>query len=144
MIILLTLVFISIVLLLIIFKNINGGDIITITKIENKSPEIITYTIPYLLAFININFDSLPDIISMGIFLIILMILTISSKSIFINPILALVGYGLYDIDYIYNSKCMSKVVLCRNELIINDRYYIKSLTPFLSLIGAYNETEDN
>jgi hypothetical protein len=120
-----------------------GGDIIIITNIENKSPDIINYTIPYLLAFINTDLNSLPDIISVGIFLVILMILTITSKSIFINPILAMASYGLYDIHYTYNDNSMTKTVLYKGELLVNNRYYIKTLTPFLSLIGDYDETKD-
>jgi hypothetical protein len=120
-----------------------GGDIIMISSIENRSPDIINYTIPYLLAFINTDLNSLPDIISVGIFLVILMVLTITSKSIFINPVLAMAGYGLYDIHYTYNNNDMSKTVLYKGELSVNDRYYIKTLTPFLSLLGGYDETED-
>jgi hypothetical protein len=78
-----------------------------------------------------------------GIFLTILMVLTITSKSIFINPVLAMAGYGLYDIHYTYNGNNMSKTVLCKLELSVNNRYCIKSLTPFLGLIGGYDETED-
>ncbi|MDR1326344.1 MAG: hypothetical protein LBK00_09955 [Treponema sp.] len=114
-----------------------------ISSIENRSPDIINYTIPYLLAFINTDLNSLPDIISVGIFLVILMVLTITSKSIFINPVLAMAGYGLYDIHYTYNNNDMSKTVLYKGELSVNDRYYIKTLTPFLSLLGGYDETED-
>jgi hypothetical protein len=143
MVILFGIVFLSIVLLFIIFALIKGGDIITITSVDNRSPDIINYTIPYLLAFINIDLNSLPDIISVGIFLFILMVLTITSKSIYINPILAMAGYGLYDIHYTYNDNDMSKTVLCKNELLVNSRYRIKSLTPFLGLIGGYDETED-
>jgi hypothetical protein len=143
MIILLSIVAISIVLLFVVFKTMTDGDIIIITSIENRSPDIINYTIPYLLAFINTDLNSLSDIISVGIFLVILMILTITSKSIFINPILAMAGYGLYDIHYSYNDNDMSKTVLCKDELLVTNRYYIKTLTPFLSLIGGYDETED-
>jgi hypothetical protein len=138
-------VFISIMLLFFIFKSIKkdieNGDIITLKKIENRSQDIITYTIPYLLAFISTSFISLSDIISTGLFFFILMILTIKSNSIFINPILAMAGYGLYDIHYSYNNNDMYKTVLSRNELIINNRYYMKSLTQFLSIVGDYDET---
>jgi hypothetical protein len=136
-------IFISIVLLFVIFRLLKGGDIITITSVDNRSPDIINYTIPYLLAFINTDLSSLPDTISVGIFLLVLMVLTITSKSIFINPVLAMAGYGLYDIHYTYNGNDMSKTVLCKIELSVNNRYYIKSLTPFLGLIGGYDETED-
>jgi hypothetical protein len=141
--ILIGIVFLSIVLLFIIFSLIKGGDIITITSVDNRSPDIINYTIPYLLAFINTDLSSLPDLISVCIFLFILMMLTITSKSIFINPVLAMAGYGLYDIHYMYNDNDMSKTVLSKSELLVTNRYCIKSLTPFLGLIGGYNETEN-
>jgi hypothetical protein len=143
MLILLFFVVISIILLFVIFGIMKGGDIIMISSIENRSPDIINYTIPYLLAFINTDLNSLPDIISVCIFLVVLMVLTITSKSVFINPVLAMAGYGLYDIHYIYNNNDMTKTVLCKGELLVNNRYYIKTLTPFLSLIGDYDETED-
>jgi hypothetical protein len=143
MLILLSCVVIGIISLSVIFRIMKGGDIIVISSIENKSPDIINYTIPYLLAFINTDLNSLPDIISVGIFLVILMVLTITSKSIFINPVLAMAGYGLYDIHYTYNDNDMTKTVLYKGELLVDNRYYIKTLTPFLGLIGGYDETED-
>lgn len=137
----LIIVAISVALLLLVFALIKKGDtVVLITKVSNRSTDIINYTIPYMLSFIGINLESPSDIISTGIFLIILLLLTITSKSVFINPILALVGYGLYDIEYMYNNVPHYTIVICRYELQAGESYYIRNLTQFLDLITGRQE----
>lgn len=135
-------VLLSIVLTLLIIKMFEKGDmVINIIKVGNRSSDIINYTIPYMLSLIGIKLDSPSDVISISIFLIVLMILTITSKSVFINPILSVVGYGLYDIDYEYSGKIYSIAAFCKKQICINEDYYLKSLTQFIGIIKEeYNE----
>ncbi len=64
-----------------------------------------------------------------------MLVLTITSRSLFLNPILAFAGYGLYDIDYEFNGNTKSIAVLSKFELKTGQKFYIKSLTRFLYLI---------
>jgi hypothetical protein len=64
-----------------------------------------------------------------------MLVLTITSRSLFLNPILAFAGYGLYDIDYEFNGSVKSTSVLSRYELRKGEIYFIKGLTRFLYLV---------
>jgi hypothetical protein len=140
----LSIVLFSIIMLFVIINTYKKGDVITINKVENRSTDIINYTIPYLLSFISMDLNSPADLISIGIFLTILMVLTITSKSVFINPILAIVGYGLYDISYSYGKNIYSKIVLSKKELNLDKKYYCHRLNQFMGLITeAIDEEKD-
>ncbi|GHT67762.1 hypothetical protein FACS1894110_13850 [Spirochaetia bacterium] len=140
----LSVVLFSIIMLFIIIGAYKKGDVITIKKVENRSTDIINYTIPYLLSFISMDLSSPADLISIGIFLTILMALTITSKSTFINPILAIVGYGLYDVSYSYGDNIYSKIVLSKKELNLGKKYHYNRLNQFMGLITEVIDEEQD
>lgn len=143
--ILLGVTILSIVLLFVTVANIKRGNmVVTVKSVKNRSIDLINYTIPYMLSFFGIDLSKLEDVISITIFLLILLLLTIKSKSVFINPILALAGYGLYDLDYDYEQKSFSTIVISRHELHTGERYYIRSLTRFLYFVTQKEKEENN
>ena len=126
----------SIVLLFVTVSNIKRGNMpVTIKSVQNRSVDLINYSIPYILSFFGFDLSKWEDIISLGIFLHILLLLTINTKSVFLNPILALVGYGLYDIKYQFDGKENNTIVISKYELHEGDRFYIRSLTRFLYFV---------
>lgn len=130
------LTFASIVLLFITIKGMNRGSmVVEVLSIKHRSNDLINYTIPYMIAFWGIDLGKYGDVISICIFLSILLILTINTKSIFINPILAVVGYGFYDMEYKYDGKIKTVAVISKFELHLGERYYVRKLTKFLYFI---------
>lgn len=105
---------------------------VKVVSSKNKSVDIIGYTVPYMVAFFGIDMSKYEDTISLGIFLIVLLLLTIASKAIFLNPILVISGYGLYDLEYEYNGKTYCNIVISRYELHKGDFFNIRNLTRFL------------
>jgi hypothetical protein len=65
----------------------------------------------------------------------IMLVLTITSRSLFLNPILAFAGYGLFDIEYEFNGQLKTISVLSKIEPKVGQQVYLKSLTRFLYLI---------
>jgi len=127
---------VAIIALFIILRRIeNGGMSIKVTSVKNRSVDLFNYSILYVICFFAIDLSRPGDLISMGIFLVLMLWLTISTKSIFLNPILSMGGYGLYDLDYEFDGKSFSTVVLSRFELKENNNYYIRSISRFLYLI---------
>src|SRR5579871_4842881 len=91
----------SIVLLFYSITSIKPGtQSVTVTAVKNRSIDIIGYTLPYMLAFLGIDLSKPEDAICTSLFLLILLIITITSQSVFINPVLTMAGYGLYDLEY--------------------------------------------
>ena len=123
----------SIFILYTIIDEIKVGSMaVKIKAVNNRSLDVINYTIPYLFCAFDIDLNQIADIITIVIFLIILFILTLSSKSIFINPILALQGYAFYDVKYEFDSVEFDSVFISKEDLKKDEVYYVRSLSRFL------------
>lgn len=126
----------SVALLFITVAKMERGNMpVKVKSVKNRSTDLINYTIPYILSFFGFDLSKWGDVISLAIFLLIMMMLTIKSKSVFLNPILALRGYGLYDLDYTFNKLDYSVIVLCKDELRPGDTCFVRSLTRFLYIV---------
>ena len=73
-----------------------------------------------------------------------MLFLTIKSKSVFLNPILLLAGYNLYDLDYEFDGKEDYRIVLSKHEPKKGERFYIRSLTRFLYITIEKVSDNDN
>jgi len=126
----------SIVLLFLTVTKMERGNMpVRVKSVTNRSSDLVNYTIPYILSFFGFDLSKWADVISLGIFLLIMLMLTIKSKSVFLNPILAMRGYGLYDLDYTFNDHDYSVIVLCKGDLSPNDICFVRSLTRFLYFV---------
>jgi hypothetical protein len=131
--IVLGLTLLSIFLLCITIKGMNRGNmLVEVVSVKHRSNDLINYTIPYMVAFFGVDLSKQGDIISICIFLSIMLLLTITTKSIFINPILAIVGYEFYDIEYKYDNRTKTVSIISKHELHPTDKCYVRSLTRFL------------
>jgi len=131
----------SVMLLFITVSKMDRGNMpVKVKSVKNRSADLINYTIPYILSFFGFDLSKWGDVISLAIFLIIMMLLTIKSKSVFMNPILALKGYGLYDLDYTFNNREYSVIVLSKDEIRPGNTCFVRSLTKFLYFV---TETKD-
>ncbi|HEY4196252.1 MAG TPA: hypothetical protein VGM63_12000 [Mucilaginibacter sp.] len=135
--VLLGLIVMSIFLLIFTVTNIKRGNmLVEVVSAKNRSVDIIGYTIPYMVAFIGIDLSKPDDLISLSIFLMVLLLLIISSKAIFLNPILVIAGYGLYDFEYKYNGNTYSITVISRYETRKGEFYYIRNLTRSIYFVS--------
>lgn len=134
--ILLGLSVLSVILLFVTISSIKRGNMpVTVKVVKNRSVDLINYTIPYIVSFFGFDLAKVEDIISLSIFLLLLLLLTIKSKSVFMNPILLLAGYNLYDLEYEFDGKPYSKIVISKHEMKSGERFYIRSLTRFLYFV---------
>jgi len=128
---------ISLLMLWYVLKNITSNPFeITITKAKSRSSEVVNYTIPYMISFVAFDLSKWQDLLSLIIFLGILCLLSIRSQSIFINPILAALGYGLYDCSYTENNKDKECVMLSPKDLTKNDSVKYKKLNNYMGIIN--------
>jgi len=125
----------SVLLLFIVLKNIKSGFHIKIERVSNCSNELINYTIPYIVSFLGLDLGKWQDIFAFAIFMILLCLLTIKTQSLFINPILAILGYGLYDTQFTENNISKNSIFLSNQELKVGESYTIQKLTKFMCII---------
>ncbi len=126
----------SIGLLFITVSSIKKGNMpVVIKSIKSRSVDLINYTIPYIVSFFGFDLSKIEDVISLSIFLLLMLIMTIKSKSVFMNPMLLLAGYNLYDIEYDFDGKTNSTIVISKYDVKNGEVYYIRSLTRFLYFV---------
>jgi hypothetical protein len=134
--IMLGIAFLSVVLLFLTVSYMRRGNMpVKIINVKNRSVDLINYTIPYIVSFFGFDLSKIEDVVSLSIFLLLMLLLTIKSKSVFMNPILLLAGYNLYDLEYEFDGKTCSTIVISKQEMYTGDRFYIRSLTRFLYIV---------
>lgn len=126
----------SIGLLFYTVNSIKRGNMpVKVKSVKSRSVDLINYTIPYIVSFFGFDLSKTEDVISLTIFLLLMLLMTIKSKSVFMNPILLLAGYNLYDLEYEFDSKTNTTIVISKYDIRNGDVYYIRSLTRFLYFV---------
>ncbi len=108
---------------------------IRIVNCKNKSIDLINYTVPYIVSFFGYDLSEFGNILSLLIFLIIMFNLTVKSKTIFMNPILILMGYSLYDVVYQKNGVDFQISLLSKEDFIKDDTINISALSSNLFIV---------
>ncbi|MEO4028732.1 hypothetical protein ABH313_11900 [Chromobacterium vaccinii] len=89
-------------------------------KILDSKPipsELISYSFPYIVSFMGVDYGSLGKIAGLVAFLSWLFLITYKAGQIIMNPILLVFGWNLYELRVIVGkhertSKCLSKKIL--------------------------------
>jgi hypothetical protein len=127
----------SIFLLNYVLKNISRNPFkISIEKAKSRSSEVVNYTIPYMISFVAFDLSKWQDLVSLIIFLSILCLVSIRSQSIFINPILAALGYGLYDCEYTEDGNRKECVMLSKCDLASGSKKQYIKINNYMGMIA--------
>nr|VFK24115.1 MAG: hypothetical protein BECKMB1821G_GA0114241_100728 [Candidatus Kentron sp. MB] len=73
---------------------------ITIKSVDNRLGDLINYSIPYMISFFAMDLGELNFLLSLSVFMFMMYYLSLKTHNIFINPVLAMMGYNLYDVYY--------------------------------------------
>jgi len=73
---------------------------VEVLKVTNRSGELINYSIPYMITFFVMDLSDIKILLSFLFFMVIMFFLTLKTHNIFVNPILALLGYNIYSVQY--------------------------------------------
>jgi len=113
---------------------------VKVIKVSNRSGELINYSIPYLVTFFVMNLDDIKILLSFGFFMLIMYWMTLKTHNIFVNPILACLGYNLYDVTYERNGQEREDFFLVKApRLKANDRCRIAELSEQLFIVTERN-----
>jgi hypothetical protein len=83
--------------LLFIFVVRKGGPFrATVDEVEPQDAELAAYVATYLLPFVVVFGATLQDVIAIGLFLFFIGLLWVNSGMIYLNPLLAAIGYHVY------------------------------------------------
>jgi hypothetical protein len=70
----------------------------TVLNIESRDADLAGYLVGYLFPFVGIAADDWRDVAAFVLFFAFLGIVYVNSRMIYVNPVLALLGYHLYEV----------------------------------------------
>jgi hypothetical protein len=89
-----------------------------------------------MISFFVMDLGDLKLVISFGFFMLIMFWITLKTHNIFINPILACMGYNLYEVRYEQNhTECENFFLVKGNRLQKNDECRIVEISEQLYLV---------
>lgn len=113
---------------------------VKVLSVSNKSGELINYSIPYMISFFVMDLAKTKLLISFGFFMFIMYVLTLKTHNIFINPVLAVIGYNIYDVKYQKDGKELQSYFLTKGErLKRGENCRIIDLSEHLQLVTERN-----
>lgn len=77
--------------------------LVKVTESKHIPADLINYVIPYVVSFISLEYDQPTKLIGFGVFLAWIFWITHKSGQIALNPVLAVFGWKLFEVKYIYN-----------------------------------------
>ncbi len=103
----------------------HNRSFIRLRDYRSRDSEAMSYIASYIVPFATFSLDTLAQILALGIFVLVLLVLYVNSNMIYINPLLNLRGYHLYEIEVEhgkYSRYYLARKRLVRDELI----YYVE------------------
>jgi hypothetical protein len=83
--------------LLFVFVGHKGGPFrAKVDDVEPQDAELAAYVATYLLPFVIVFGATIQDVIALGMFLFFIGLLWVNSGMVYLNPLLALIGYHVY------------------------------------------------
>ncbi len=136
----------SIVMTIRIVRKIVSDLPVVITKATYKSGDMFSYTIPYMISFMNIDLGDWRTIVSFLLLMTILFIIAYRTQTVFINPILALAGYMLVDCSFKRGTKESQGLVITNTPIRIGNYYKLEQLSYYLYIAAqnGLNKREDH
>ena len=113
-----------------ILHKLEGGNKIRIESVRCKSMDIINYTVPYFISFIGFDLGFVNDILSLLIFMALLFTMYYMSGALFLNPVLLIMGYKYYEIEYSFDDKREEAILISKVLPRTKDILCAKNLSP--------------
>lgn len=70
-----------------------------VASVQRKDSEVMAYIFTYIFPFIGIDFGKWATALSLAIFFAMLLVIYVNSNLIHINPVMAVFGYHVYEIE---------------------------------------------
>ena len=83
---------------------------IEVVESKHVPADLINYVIPYVVSFMSLDYEQGPKLVGFAIFLVWIFWITYKSGQIAMNPILAVLGWKLYEIKYKHPAGCEVQV----------------------------------
>lgn len=132
------------VVVIVAARKIDSGLPVKVTKVANKSGDMFTYTIPYMISFYNFNLGDWKTLLSLFVFMALMFALAYRTQNVFINPVLALAGYGLYDCQFKDGKRDIQGLLISRHEFQLGDTCIVEQLSNHLYFVSSVQSKGEN
>jgi len=132
------------VVVLVAARKIESGVPVKVTKVANKSGDMFTYTIPYMISFYNFNLGDWKTLLCLFVFMSLMFALAYRTQNVFVNPVLALAGYGLYDCQFKDGNRDVQGLLVSKYEFQLGDTCVVERLSGFLYFVSNVQTKEKN
>ncbi|MDE3066759.1 MAG: hypothetical protein KGJ60_04320 [Verrucomicrobiota bacterium] len=123
---------ISVMVLAVVMRSLHGDYVVQVTSVRDRSNELLNYALPYVASFYSGGGLGNPNfVVALGFFLFVIGWISIRTQIVLINPLLACVGYGLYEISYKDGQNTYERIVLSRTAPETGQALKISALTRF-------------
>lgn len=100
---------------------------VKVSESKHIPADLINYVIPYVVSFISLDFEQGTKLIGSAVFLIWIFWITYKSGQIALNPVLAVFGWKLFEVKYVFHGGTSTFVGRVLSKVDIEpDRAYLQ------------------
>lgn len=121
---------------------VNPKNLIDVSEIKHVPAELMSYTLPYVVTFMSLEFQETGKFVGLLIFLGWMFVITYRSGQLILNPFLTVFGWRLYEIKYRFpgdasdrGGRVLSKVILEHDK-----RYRQSPLQEIMLIKSEYRD----
>ncbi len=110
----------SILAMLSILRSLRGSAAfsIQISSIQRRDDEIVGYLMGYVIPFLAVPFSGLERGVGLAMFFVVLGVLHVRLNLIYVNPVLALAGYRLYEVT---SGRGGTHTLIAKQRIVLDD-----------------------
>lgn len=92
------------------------GKIYEVVTIEDQSQLSLNYLFTYIIPFITMTLDDISNLITIGIFIFITMVIYVNSNLLYMNPFLNICGYSILKVSLKNECGVYSYMLITKNK----------------------------
>lgn len=96
--------------------NKTEGSIYEIMTIEDQSQLSLNYLFTYIIPFITMTLDDISNLVSIGIFIFITLVIYVNSNLLYMNPFLNICGYSILKVNLKNEAGLYSYMLITKNK----------------------------
>ena len=86
---------------------------VIVASMKSRDGDVMSYIVTYLLPFLAVKLDDSMDGLSFGLLLLVVAVLYLNSNLIYVNPLLNICGYHIFEID---DQDGKTSVLICKRR----------------------------
>ncbi len=94
-----------------------------VVELQKRDGDVMSYIASYLIPFVTFPFSSWEQKAAIIVFMVVLLVVYVNSNMIYINPMLNLIGYHLYEVTLEHSE--LSHYLIVRDRIVRGERLHL-------------------